>query len=302
MGRHSACLSFICSVAGDRGLCPSPRHCIPQCPAGAWHRAGAQPTRPETAPGDSAPRGATTRRWGTRGSRKLGRRAPASSGGSRYPGVSSHFPSRPLPGPGGAPARRTGSSAPVRAWGAWQPGPGGQHPQGFLQASLGPQGLWWPLPSNLGPGRGPVPEGKDWKERLQGQGPSWGTRFAGELPGSSRPQRPPQGPAPTGDGAQRSSRPCPRRKPRATRKLLGKVCRALALPPPGAPGASSWGPAVPGAQGRGSQGAGPGWPHSFRAGPRELVENQTRQPGDLSGRRVQALPSSSTTPNRPGGR
>lgn len=132
-------------------------------------------------------------------------------------------------GPRGTPARHAGSSAPGTEWGAWQPGPGAQLPRGFLQASLGLQGLWWPLLSNPGSGRGLVAEGKDWKERLQGQGSSWVTRFAWELPGSNRPQRPPQGPAPMGDGAQRSSGPCPQRKPRATGKLLGKVCQALSL-------------------------------------------------------------------------
>lgn len=41
----------------------------------------------------------------------------------------------------------------------------------------------------------------------------------------------------------------------------------------------------------------PGWPHSFRAGSQELMENQTRHPRDLSRHRVQALLSSSATPN-----
>lgn len=83
---------------------------------------------------------------------------------------------------------------------------------GSPKASLGPQGLLWPLLSNLGPKRGPIPEGKDWKERQRGQGPSWegtprGPRLAEELPGSNHPQPPPPGPAPMGDGARRSSRP-----------------------------------------------------------------------------------------------
>lgn len=106
---------------------------------------------------------------------------------------------------------------------------------GFLQAPLGPQGLWWPLLSNLGPKRGQVPEGKDWKERLRGQGPSWegtlrGTVSAWELPGSNHPQPPPQGPVPMGDGARRSRRPCPQREPQATGKLPGKVCQAPSVP------------------------------------------------------------------------
>lgn len=204
--------------------------------------------------------------------------------------------------PGGAPARHAGSSTPVAAWGAWQPGPGARHPQGFLQASLGPQGLWWPLLSNLGPGRELFPEGKDWKERLQGQGPSWGvtlrgTRFAWELPGSNHPQRPPQGPAPMGDRAQRSSRPCPQRKPRATGMLLGKVCRALSLCQ-GRPGPPAF--LLCGVQRDvGPRRLMPGWPHSFRARPQELLENLTQHPRGLSGRQAQALLASSTTPDLP---
>lgn len=43
----------------------------------------------------------------------------------------------------------------------------------------------------------------------------------------------------------------------------------------------------------------PGWPHSFRAGPQELMENQTRHLRDLSCHWVQALLSSSTTAKLP---
>lgn len=59
------------------------------------------------------------------------------------------FSTQASQGPGEAPPSKSAGKAR-----AWQPGPGAPDPRGFLQASLGPQSLWWPLLSNLGPGLG----------------------------------------------------------------------------------------------------------------------------------------------------
>ena len=142
------------------------------------------------------------------------------------------FPPRPL--------RAQGRPHPPRVRGGWGPGNGAQKLQ-LLWASSQlltvPRvscGLcsatWAPV------GREQIPEQKDWKQRLRGQRPSWegalrGSWFTWEFPGSNHPQPPSPGPAPMGDRAQRCSRPGLPRKPLATGKLLGKVCRALSLSP-----------------------------------------------------------------------
>ena len=198
-----------------------------------------------------------------------------------------HSPPGPLTAPGALLSGAQGAQLQSRSWGAWQPGPGHTRPSG-----LSPGFSWSPGPlvasaqqPGLRPGRGQVPEGKDWKESLRSQGPSWkgtlrGTQFTWEWPGSNHLQPPPQGPAPMGDGAQRSSRPCPQGKLGATGKWLGKVCQALspryALGLLGLPSCRS--------KGHGSQEA---WCLAgltlSELGPesRELRDNQTLGPRDL---------------------
>lgn len=64
-----------------------------------------------------------------------------------------HFPPRLLPVPGSPHPLGVWELSAVMEEDGLQPGQGAPDPQGFLQASLGPQGLWWPLLSNLGRGQ-----------------------------------------------------------------------------------------------------------------------------------------------------
>lgn len=105
-----------------------------------------------------------------------------------------HFPPRPLRAQGRPPSKGR------RRAGAWQPGLRAPVPPGLSSGFSRSSGSLVASAQQPGPrpGREQVPERKDWKERLQGQGPSWegalrGAWLAWELPGSNHPQSPPQG-------------------------------------------------------------------------------------------------------------